>query len=72
MRILKAKYPKWTRVRSGTWTWQGYTAERVWVYAGRQSTHYYVWVLSFVGTYIGEYAILAKAKQVAAQHNLKP
>ena len=72
MRVLKATYPDWTRVRSGTWTWRGYTAQRVWVYEGRQSTHYWVWVLSFVGNYIGEYAGLYAAKQAAAQHSLNP
>lgn len=67
MRWTKGTKATWTRVRSGTWTWRGYTAQRVWVYEGRQSTHYWVWNLSYDGTHIGEYPGLYAAKQAAAQ-----
>ena len=67
MDMRKSTKARWTRKRIGTWTWNGYTAQRVWTYEGRESTHYYVWTLTHLGTVLGEYAILAQAKAAAAQ-----
>ena len=67
MDMRKSTKARWTRVKSGTWTWNGYTAQRVWSEQQyHERTHYWTWVLTCLGTPVGEYAILAQAKAAAA------